>query len=100
MVEPRLQISITHLSTEKSIVRTLTTIATPHYEAAKVVDGALKQMAKKTRGHQNLNDSRSFLLESRVQEQSLRSPQAENIVNQKEQPRSTIVATKTDQSEP
>ena len=51
-------------------------------EAAKVVDGALKQMAEKTRGHQNLNDSRSSLLESRVQEQSLRSPsQAENIVN-------------------
>ncbi|RIB13502.1 hypothetical protein C2G38_2197732 [Gigaspora rosea] len=49
-------------------------------EAAKVVDGALKQMAEKTRGHQNLNDSRSSLLESRVQEQSLRSPsQAENI---------------------
>lgn len=114
---------ITHLPTEKCIVRTLTTIATPHYgspfmdwcrdnigvgeisqtfeEAAKVVDGALKQMAEKTRGHQNLNDSRSFPLESRVQEQSLWSPsQAENIVNQKEQPRSTIVATKTDKSEP
>ncbi|RIB22867.1 hypothetical protein C2G38_2243040 [Gigaspora rosea] len=114
---------ITHLPTKKSIVRTLTTIATPHHgspfmdwcrdnigvgeisqtfeEAAKVVDGALKQMAEKTRGHQNLNDSRSSLLESRVQEQSLRSPsQAENIVNQKEQLRSTIVATKTDQSEP
>ncbi|RIB22845.1 hypothetical protein C2G38_2172885 [Gigaspora rosea] len=60
---------ITHLPTEKSIVRTLTTIATPHHE-------------------------------SRAQEQSLRSPQAENIVNQKELPRSTIVATKTDQSEP
>ncbi|RIB24679.1 hypothetical protein C2G38_1914012, partial [Gigaspora rosea] len=61
------------------------------------INQTFEEAAKKTRGHQNLNDLRSSLLESRVQEQSLRSPsQAENI--KKEQPRSTIVATKTNQS--
>ncbi|CAG8564744.1 13395_t:CDS:2 [Dentiscutata heterogama] len=109
---------ISQLPTEKYIVRTLTTVATPHRgspfmdwcrdnigvggisqtfeEAAKVVDDALKQMAEKTRDHQNPNDSRSSLSELRVQEQSLRSPsQAENIVNS----RGIIVSTKSDKSE-
>ncbi|CAG8813824.1 18004_t:CDS:1, partial [Dentiscutata erythropus] len=108
---------ISHLPTDKYIVRTLTTVATPHrgspfmdwcrdnigvgeisqtFEgAAKVVDDALKQMAEKTRDRKNPNDSRSSLSESRSHSQA---------VNQKdsfpaEYPRDTIVSTKSDKSE-
>ncbi|CAG8507253.1 593_t:CDS:2 [Cetraspora pellucida] len=119
---------IANIPTEKKyVVRTLTTIATPHRgspfmdwcrdnigvgeisqsfeEAAKVVDDAIKRMAVKTRDQQNRNNQKPSILESKVQEQSLRLPsQAENIVNQKDpfpagQPRSTIVSAKMDKTD-
>ncbi|CAG8450965.1 5834_t:CDS:2 [Cetraspora pellucida] len=118
---------IANIPTEKKyVVRTLTTIATPHRgspfmdwcrdnigvgeisqsfeEAAKVVDDAIKKM-EKTRDQQNRNNQKSSILESKVQEQSLRLPsQAENIVKQKDpfpagQPRSTIVSAKMDKTD-
>ncbi|CAG8691436.1 6021_t:CDS:2, partial [Racocetra fulgida] len=117
---------IAHFPTEKYVVRTLTTIATPHRgspfmdwcrdnigvgeisqsfeEAAKVVDDAIKKMAEKTRDQQNRNNQRPSKLDSKVQEQSLKLPsQAENIVKQKDplptEPRSTIVTAKMDQTD-
>ncbi|RIB07495.1 hypothetical protein C2G38_2252594 [Gigaspora rosea] len=70
---------ITHLPTEKSIVRTLTTIATPHHgvgEISQTFEEAVKVVDVFT-----VSSSRKYC-------------------KSKEQPRNTIVATKTDQSEP